>query len=230
MLTLFTLTVLTLGLQPKGWNCSRKRIMKPTLDAVQRDTTARILDAASSLLVDSGYEALSMRKVAAMVGLSQAAIYRHYRDKAELVAAVVEKGYGLLRANVEKLAGPEADPVETLAAGIRGYVVFAIENSSMFKAVLLQGIGPSQERVDALSPGIARQRKTFEILAGIIERGMATGHFAACDPEITAQALWAAMFGLATRMVLEKGEGSDEERRRQIVERQVEILIRGLRG
>jgi AcrR family transcriptional regulator len=193
-------------------------------------TAERILEAASGLLVSGGYEALSMRRVGAMIGLSQAAIYRHYADKADLVSAVVERGYGLLRDSVEGLDDGVTSPAALLAIGVRSYVEFAEKNSSLFKAVLLQGIGPSQERVNALSPGVARQRKTFQILAGLIARGTATGVFAACDPELTAQAVWASMFGLAVRMVLENGGGSGSERRRLIIDRQIDIMLRGLRG
>jgi len=197
---------------------------------VEKGTAERMLDAASDLLVTGGYEALSMRKVAAMVGLSQAAIYRHYADKADLVGAIVERGYGLLRASIEGLDDAKSNPVGLLEIGIRGYVEFAIQNSSLFKAVLLQDIGPSQERVNALSPGVARQRRTFAVLASLMARGMAEGIFTAGDPEVTAQAVWAAMFGLAARMVLEPGNGEDAERKRLVIDRQIEIILHGLRG
>lgn len=203
----------------------------PALDSArEKDTAERILDAASELLAASGYAALSMRKVGACVGLSQAAIYRHYADKAELVGKVVERGYGLLRASLEKIGAEVKNPVELLAAGMHAYVTFAGEHPRLFKAILLQDIGPSQDRVNALSPGVARQRKTFEMLAGLVAKGVAEGLFSPCDPEITAQAVWAAMFGLAARMALEQGGRNGAGRRHAIVERQVEIIIRGLRG
>ena len=193
-------------------------------------TARRILDAATSMLVAGGYEALSMRKVAARVGLSQAAIYRHYADKATLVGAIVEGGYILLRTSIEKLDDGKSNPARLLDAGIRGYVAFATENASLFKAVLLQGIGPSQKQIDTLSPGVARQRRTFAVLAGLMARGMSEGLFEEGDPEITAQAVWASMFGLAVRMVLEPGDDEGAERKRRVVDRQVEIILHGLRG
>ena len=224
-------------MNPKNKRSADVRAGPPSIAAgqavpseVEKGTAERMLDAASDLLVTGGYEALSMRKVAAMVGLSQAAIYRHYADKAELVGAIVERGYGLLRASIEGLDDGKSNPAGQLAIGIRGYVEFATENSRLFKAVLLQGIGPSQERVNALSPGVARQRRTFAVLAGLMARGMAEGFFAAGDPEITAQAVWAAMFGLAVRLVLEPGDDEGAERKRLVIDRQIEIILHGLRG
>ena len=117
-----------------------------------------------------------------------------------------------------------------LAAGIRAYVDFAGGNASLFKAVMLQDIGPSRERVDAFSPGVERRRKTFETLVGLLRRGVAEGVFEPCDAEVTAQAVWAAMFGLASRMAIEPGGEAVAARRHDIVERQIEIILRGLRG
>jgi AcrR family transcriptional regulator len=154
----------------------------------EKHSAERILDAASELLSTEGYAAFSMRKVAAKVGLSQAAIYRHYKDKSELVGRIVDNGYALLRRSIEERSDPTGSPSTLIAEGFKAYVTFACEHSSLFKFVLLQDIGPSQVKVNVLSPGIAGQRRTFELLAGIISRGTAEGSFEACDPETTAQA------------------------------------------
>lgn len=50
-----------------------------------------ILDATLSLLTEVGYEQLSMEAVAGRSGAAKTTIYRRYRDKAELVAAAVER-------------------------------------------------------------------------------------------------------------------------------------------
>ena len=50
-----------------------------------------ILDATLSLLTEVGYEQLSVEAVAGRSGAAKTTIYRRYRDKAELVAAAVER-------------------------------------------------------------------------------------------------------------------------------------------
>jgi AcrR family transcriptional regulator len=190
----------------------------------ERGSSARILAAATELLVEEGYGALSMRRVAARVGLSQAAIYRHYRDKAALVGKIVAEGYSGLVELVEALDDRSRPPDLLLATGIRAYVDFATRSSSIFKAVLLQDIGPSGAAVDALSPAVAGRRRTFALLTELVRRGMDEGLFAPSDPELTAQAVWAAMFGLASRAAIEGGSGHAT----LVVDRQIEILLRGL--
>ena len=49
------------------------------------DTRQRIFRAARSILLDEGAAALSMRRIGRQVGLTPAAIYRHYASKQELL-------------------------------------------------------------------------------------------------------------------------------------------------
>lgn len=189
-------------------------------------SASRILAAAAEILADEGYEALSMRKVAARVGLSQAAIYRHYRDKAELLASVIGSGYARLSEGLAALKPEGKMPQEALAEGIRRYVDFALDSPRLFRAILLQDLGPAGKGIEAFAPGVSRRKKTFELLSTTIERGMSEGGFSPGDPELTAQAVWAAMFGLAARLTLESG--LDRGRIEALREREIEIILRGL--
>jgi AcrR family transcriptional regulator len=189
-------------------------------------SASRILAAAAEILADEGYEALSMRKVAARVGLSQAAIYRHYRDKAELMASVIGAGYARLAGKLEGGEQLGGRPEAILAEGIRRYVDFALDSPRLFRAILLQDLGPAGKGIEAFAPGVSRRRRTFELLSSTIARGMAGGSFSPGDPELTAQAVWAAMFGLAARLSLESG--LDRGRIEALREREIEIILRGL--
>ncbi len=200
------------------------------IPAIAGSTSERILEAATALLITEGYEGLSMRKVGSLVGLSQAAIYRHFKDKSALVGAIVEGGYTRLRAGIKGATVTGANATELLASGIRAYAIFALQNSSLFKAVMLQDLGPSHDKVDAFTPGVIRTRETFGRLAGLIQQGIQEGGFGPCDIEITVQAVWAAMFGMAARLAIEADDSHAISQREALIERQIEILLDGLRG
>ncbi|NMB87993.1 MAG: TetR/AcrR family transcriptional regulator [Chloroflexi bacterium] len=53
------------------------------------DMRHRILSEAARLFVAQGYRGLSMREIAAACGLSKAGLYYHFRDKEELLMAVL---------------------------------------------------------------------------------------------------------------------------------------------
>lgn len=195
-----------------------------------RGTSARILEAATALLIAEGYEGLSMRKVGSMVALSQAAIYRHYKDKSALVEAIVEHGYSRLKAGLDTALVPGASAAESLSSGIRAYIIFAIHNPSLFKAVMLQDLGRSQRKIGTRKTEAGRTSETFGRLTGLIRRGVNDGEFCQCDIETTAQAVWAAMFGMAASMSLEVEDPDIESCHSAKIERLIEVLVEGLRG
>lgn len=66
-------------------------------------TRDRIVDAAMELLVEQGYEAVSMRKVAQALGTGPASLYAHVANKAELDQLLVDRA-------ARDLKIPEPDP------------------------------------------------------------------------------------------------------------------------
>ena len=59
-----------------------------------------LLDAAIALIQSEGADALTLRAAARAAGVSQAAPYRHFTDKDELLAAVAEEGFRLMTAGM----------------------------------------------------------------------------------------------------------------------------------
>jgi len=191
-------------------------------------TSERILRKAEEILANEGYDGLSMRKIAARVGISQAAIYRHYSDKAQLVARIVAAGYGRLVAMAERVFAAQGSAEDKLRSAIRGYIELSLERPELFKAVMLRDIGPAQKGAEVLAEGVSSGRRTFALLAQTLAAGMEAGTFRRADPEITAQAVWAAMYGLAARLILERVPPGP--RRVALVDGLAEIVAAGLRG
>ncbi|WP_018599563.1 TetR/AcrR family transcriptional regulator [Mycobacterium sp. 155] len=55
---------------------------------------ARILDAATEIASERGYEGTSIGAVSAKCGLPASSIYWHFKDKDDLLAAVIERSFG----------------------------------------------------------------------------------------------------------------------------------------
>ena len=58
-------------------------------EAERLSTRQRILDAATDLFIEKGYEGTSLREIAERVGVTKAALYYHFASKAEMVAALL---------------------------------------------------------------------------------------------------------------------------------------------
>src|ERR1700738_3600014 len=54
----------------------------------------RILDAATEIAAERGYEGTSINLVSAKCGLPASSIYWHFKDKDDLIAAVIERSFG----------------------------------------------------------------------------------------------------------------------------------------
>ena len=84
---------------------------------------AALLESALETIRIEGVDAVTLRGVGAKVGVSRTALYRHFSDKAALMARVASEGFRLLRATLQDtwndaLKNPEANPDPIVAPGI----------------------------------------------------------------------------------------------------------------
>ncbi len=73
---------------------SARRGGRPTREeAVRRD--ARLLDVATRLFMERGFDGTTIDAVAESAGVSKPTVYARYRDKRDLFAAVLRGRYGI---------------------------------------------------------------------------------------------------------------------------------------
>lgn len=98
------------------------------------DLKAVLLDETARILKEEGEAALSLRYLAARVGVSRTAPYHHFKDKQSLLSAVGEEGFvrfnRAMLDSARKHRGSGAE--EGLRAWVRAYVTFAVENSQYY--------------------------------------------------------------------------------------------------
>jgi len=75
-----------------------------------RNRKAQILDAAAVLFHRSGYHGVGMEEIAAAVGITAGALYRHFPSKQELLAGVLISGIAEYE-DAAAAAGPDVDAV-----------------------------------------------------------------------------------------------------------------------
>lgn len=172
-------------------------------------TGPRILNAALKLFAESGYAAVSMRKIAAEVGLQVGALYNYTPDKQTLL-------FGLMRDHMEGLsaAWDAEDKAQTPLARLEQFARFHIRyhhvrRDAVFIAYMeLRNLNPDNfETIEALRRGYEDQ------LGQILHEGVEAGVFDIRDTKVTAMALIAMLTGVNTwfketgRLTLEDVEG-----------------------
>lgn len=159
-------------------------------------TQERILDAARKLLVETGIEGLSMRKVGLAAGISAAAIYRHFEDKDALLSAAIREGarvfVGYL---VESLQAPSAR--ERLYLMGRRYFAFAEEHPHDYHVLFM--LDCEKVGLDKLDQEArAETDKSFQLLVDRVIECQKAGWMIPGEPREHALFIWASIHGLAS--------------------------------
>ncbi|MGH2910431.1 MAG: TetR/AcrR family transcriptional regulator [Solirubrobacteraceae bacterium] len=144
-----------------------------------------LVRAAIELLEESGKAALSLRAVARHAGVSPAAPYRHYADRAALVSAVAAVGY---RELAEELMAAHPSPAtpEQLAGAAVVYVQFALQRPALFRMMFGEPCDRDNDERVAATEAITRY------VRAIVERT-----FPDADAGALATAIWALVHGFA---------------------------------
>ncbi len=74
----------------------------------------QIAEAAMTIVVEQGLGAVTVRRVAEAVGISAAALYRHYKNKADILEAVLEEHHEIHLASIRKAKAESNTPMEAL--------------------------------------------------------------------------------------------------------------------
>ncbi|MEU2280677.1 TetR/AcrR family transcriptional regulator [Streptomyces sp. NPDC013178] len=80
------------------------------------ESRQRILDAAVEIAGERGYEGTSIAAVSAKCGLPASSIYWHFKDKDDLIAAVIERSFETWLAAVELPGEESGTPLERTVA------------------------------------------------------------------------------------------------------------------
>jgi AcrR family transcriptional regulator len=81
-------------------------------------TRQSLLDAASALLDSGGPDAVTLREVGALAGVSRSAPYRHFANKETLLTAVATNAMNELGDTLERLASGDDPPQQALRAAL----------------------------------------------------------------------------------------------------------------
>jgi AcrR family transcriptional regulator len=187
-----------------------------------------ILDAAKRLFLTEGFERATIRKIAATVGVSSAALYLYFPDKDAILRAIAESTFETLLAALEESQRQADTDLERLRAGLLAYAAFGLahpdEYRLTFLAKMMTSSGPGRP-ADTCHTVPAADR-SFDILVNGIERLMRTGIFRPADPILTAEAVWASLHGV-TALLLDQREHLESDPD-ALIDTVIGTVLRGL--
>ena len=152
----------------------------------------KILDVAEVLFARRGFEGVGMREVAEAAGLGKSSLFHHFRSKAQLYLAVLERLLAQLDERLQAALAGEGTPLERLDRWIDA-LVDALAEREPAARLLLRGLFEDDAfDAEAWSEGRDAERRLQSILSGILtllREGEAAGAFRQTAGAHTVQTL-----------------------------------------
>lgn len=158
-------------------------------------TEAAIREAATSLIARYGYEAVSMRQLAAQVGVQPAALYRYFPTKEDLLYSLLSDHMQALLASWDDKRPNVPSPTARLAAFVDNHIRFHVarRHDTHISNMELRSLSPEK------LTHILRLRSAYEKELRQILRDGADQHlFIIEDVTLTAMAIIQMVTGVIT--------------------------------
>lgn len=186
---------------------------------------ALIIENACRIINTEGIENLTMRKIATMIDYTPTTIYKYFKNKEELLSAIVFETTLGIYDNTKSLLSSNLNPDEYFMSGFKLYIKMMIGKSELFKAIIINDM-TSDKKFRIFSPELLTNPAVSNI-SNCISAGIKTGIFAENDVETLTKFVWISIYGLVSRLVLEPG--MSEEAQTEIIQCYLEFLLKALK-
>lgn len=156
------------------------------------DLRRALLESAVRTIRTHGVDGLTLRGVGSSLGVSRTALYRHFTDKAALLAAVAAEGFRMLREDLTAAWERAGHGREGLEAMGEAYVHFAVAHPSHYRVMFGADI------LTVADEALGREGEgSFQVLVQAITALQKKRLARRDDPQQMALFIWAAVHGVA---------------------------------
>lgn len=150
------------------------------------------LEAAAVLLEAQGEAKVTLRTLAEQVGVTHRALYRHFPDRAALMAEVACGALEALLARMQTVLEEAAsDPQSRLLAVVEGYLDFALERPATYRHAFTAGFAKRTAH-----PGLSKVARALGKSFGALVAALPPAEGRDPQPKDDAIALWALLHGM----------------------------------
>jgi AcrR family transcriptional regulator len=194
-------------------------------------TKDRILDAALRLIIEEGFDKLSMRKIASRLNITAANIYNYYSGKDEINLMIRVRGFEILYSMLLREYRKKTPIKVRIRDLVLAYVNFGVTYPGYYDLMFnlhtpkyIDYIGTALEPVAAFEKATAM--KNFHLIAGIIKELMGGEDNDAAIRDINIQ-LWSDLHGIIS-LYNSRVLAEVDEKSREALQKRVDNLIRQL--
>jgi AcrR family transcriptional regulator len=173
-------------------------VPKPLSTSQIEDFRDRLIEVAERLFAEHGPGAVSMRQLAAELGVSPMTPYRYFRDKDEILAAARASGFDRFAVALETAYAASDEPIARARNVGEAYLNFALAHPAAYR-LMFDLAQPTETNYPDLVRAASRARATMtHYTQGLLDAGLIAGEL-----EVIAHVFWAGIHGL---VVLKLGD------------------------
>jgi AcrR family transcriptional regulator len=166
---------------------------KPRTTYHHGDLKRALTEAALALVAEKGPKGFTLSEAARRAGVSLAAPYRHFADKADLLASVAEQGFLELHQAMAATGDGISDPRDRVIEISRAYVRWAVAHPDYYQVMF-----GAETKDKADHPGLlVAGAQAFNTLLEVIAEGLAAGLMQGGEPLRLAGPMWSMVHGIA---------------------------------
>jgi AcrR family transcriptional regulator len=153
-----------------------------------------ILETAMEMYMKEGFENLSIRAIANRMEYSVGTIYLYYKDRAELINALMEEGFKKLVRAYESIKF-DGTPLTDLRKIMLKYMEFGFKNPEYYELMFLMTKPPrTPRRQEDYPSGMA----SYKALADIVDNCIKAKLISYDKPDVASLHIWGFMHGLVS--------------------------------
>jgi AcrR family transcriptional regulator len=157
-----------------------------------------LVEAARRFIAERGLGGFTLVDAARLVGVTPAALYRHFRGREDLVGEVAFRGFSDLAERLARALRGSGTPLERFTRMGETYLAFAEQEPGYYAAMFAPRLGEERKPGAAASknPQPAPAEGPFDLLVKALTNTFPDG-FEGVDPRFIALEVWSLAHGLA---------------------------------
>ncbi len=157
-----------------------------------------ILDAARSLFLERGIEAVSMREIAKKINYSATTLYHHFTDKEALLQAVCDKDFLALAESMREIT-QIPNLIERIKVLSQKYAEFALQFPNHYRLMFMTPRSACNLELTRIEQGNTEQ-DAYAQLKSVVGEAFAANLFKEelTDENVIAQTLWSSIHGVCS--------------------------------
>ncbi|MFN3168743.1 MAG: TetR/AcrR family transcriptional regulator [Phycisphaeraceae bacterium] len=155
-----------------------------------------IVDVAFNMLRNDGQDAVTMRRVAAAIGVGAMTLYTYVDGLDDLHRRIIARGFSIIHDNCSSACDHNRKHDDDWMPGARAYVRFAVDHPNLYHLMFATPVDPDDDQFDQIIHG------GFAGLHEVVRERLASSGLSGKPLEVETRKVagryWIALHGLAT--------------------------------